>query len=106
MLRIIKSKARLIMMFSCITIVSCSSKNDHHLQIRHSFEATHDVSAKDGFDFLMTWFVPPEVLFGNQQNTVIANMGLVSRPQPNPRLEISNETRLRLEDIAVKRLEQ
>ncbi|GAA0856993.1 hypothetical protein [Aliiglaciecola litoralis] len=67
---------------------------------------THDDAAKDGFDFHMTWFVPPEVLFGNQQNTIIANIGLVSRPQQKPRLEISNETRLRLEEIAVKRLEQ
>lgn len=89
-----------------LSIVGCKSNNDNHLQLRHTFKVVQTSAVDDSFDFHMTWFVPPAVLFGNEQNSIIANMGLVSRPKQNPRLTINNETRLRLEEIAISRLEQ
>lgn len=88
----------------CLTLFlsACSSNKNKQLQIRHSFEPK---SERQMFDFEMTWFVPPAVLFGNEKNSILANMGLKTRPQVNPSLSIDNETRLRLEDIAIKRLE-
>ena len=53
----------------------------------------------------MTWFVPPSVLFGNETESIIANMGLKTRQTSRPVLNIDNETRLKLEDISITRLE-
>lgn len=53
----------------------------------------------------MTWYVPPTVLFGNETESIIANMGLKTRQSARPVLNISNETRLKLEDISITRLE-
>ncbi|TRY30839.1 hypothetical protein [Aliiglaciecola sp. M165] len=86
-------------------LIGCASNSDNQLQIRHSFEVIDSPAEKQKFDFVMTWFVPPAVLFGNEKNSILANMGLKTRPQTNPSLSIDNETRLRLEEIAIKRLE-
>jgi hypothetical protein len=98
--------AKHLIVWSVLINAGCSANSDRHLQIRHSFIATEQNEPKDGFDFSMTWYVPPSVLFGNEKNSIIANMGLMTLPQQNPTLSISNETRLRLEEIAVKRLDQ
>lgn len=53
----------------------------------------------------MTWYVPPSVLFGNETESIIANMGLKTRRSSRPVLNIDNETRLELEEISISRLE-
>lgn len=60
----------------------------------------------DRFSFHMTWFVPPSVLFGNEKNSIIANMGLKSQTQRATSLSIDNQSKLKLEDIAIARLEK
>lgn len=89
------------LVFALCLLSSCSSKNDKQLQIRHSFLPLKS----NTFFFSMTWYVPPAVLFGNETESIIANMGLKTRPQIRPALNIDNETRLRLEDISISRLE-
>lgn len=84
-----------------IFVQSCSSNNNKNLKIRHSFTSNNS----NNFFFTMTWYVPPSVLFGNETQSIIANMGLKTRPASRPKLNIDNETRLKLEDISIKRLE-
>ncbi|MBU2877843.1 MULTISPECIES: hypothetical protein [Alteromonadaceae] len=88
----------------CIYLSGCASNKDSQLHIRHVFDKQITPSSA-GFEFVMTWFLPPAELFGSQQNSVFANMGLRSRNSQVPRLSLDNETRLRLEDIAIQRLE-
>jgi len=92
-------------LIGCLSVLlclqSCSSNNDKQLQIRHSFLPLKS----NTFYFSMTWYVPPSVLFGNETNSIIANMGLKTRPETRPVLNIDNETRLKLEDISITRLE-
>ncbi|WJG10476.1 hypothetical protein [Aliiglaciecola sp. LCG003] len=85
-------------------LAGCNSSNESLLQIRHSFEA-NKTSTPQQFKILMTWFVPPSVLFGSERNSIVENMGLSTRPHVNRSLSIDNERRLKLEDIAIKRLE-
>lgn len=59
----------------------------------------------DEFTLEMTWFVPPSVLFGNEKNSILANMGLKSQTQRMTNLSLNNQTKIRLEDIAINRLE-
>ncbi len=95
-------KLKLICAFvSILSLFSCSSNNDRKLQIRHSFAPL----TTSTFNFDLTWFVPPSVLFGNEKQSIIANMGLKTSPRSEPRLNISNETRLKLEELSIKRLE-
>lgn len=97
--KIIKNSCGLV--FALCVLSSCSSNNDKQLQIRHSFLPLK----ANTFYFSMTWYVPPSVLFGNETESIIANMGLKTRRSSRPVLNIDNETRLELEEISISRLE-
>lgn len=98
------ARLTLLSLTAC-AVVGCGSNNEEFLQIRHSFVPLGQQDNLDRFEFNLTWFVPPSVLFGSEKQSLLANMGLRSTSSARPSLDIDNETRLRLEEIAIKRLE-
>lgn len=98
---------KIISIFTFSTLVlltGCVANDESQLHVRHVFDK-RITPQSNGFAFSMTWFLPPEELFGSQKNSIFANMGLKSTKHQIPRFSIDNETRLKLEDIAIKRLE-
>ncbi|MEP4889864.1 MAG: hypothetical protein ABJV04_07550 [Aliiglaciecola sp.] len=87
---------------ACLT--GCVANDDSQLQIRHVFDKqmTHDSA---GFEFVLIWYLPPSELVRRQQNSLIAKTGVASKSAQVSRFSINNETRLKLEDIAIQRLE-
>ena len=88
----------------CVFVAACQSSNSQ-LNVRHSLFPFTTQSGQQTFDYTMTWYVPPAQLFGSERGTIIANMGLPSERFRSPRLSLDNETKIKLEDVAVKSLE-
>lgn len=90
----------------CVSIAGCKTNDESQLHIRHSFVPIGDADNQRGFSFEMAWFVPPAQLFGTEKRSIIANMGLSTAPNGSPRINLDNETRLRLEDVAITKLKK
>ncbi|MFA3790716.1 hypothetical protein AB6T38_06335 [Aliiglaciecola sp. SL4] len=87
---------------ACVT--GCVANDDSQLQIRHVFDKQMTPDST-GFEFVLIWYLPPSELVRRQQNRLIANTGVTSKTTQVSRFSINNETRLKLEEIAIQRLE-
>ncbi|MDO6709204.1 hypothetical protein Q4567_00580 [Aliiglaciecola sp. 2_MG-2023] len=91
-----------IIVFVCLS--GCVSNKDTQLQIRHVFDK-QITSSQSGFEFVLVWYLPPAELVRGKQNNLYMNTRLRSTSAEASRFSLDNETRLRLEDIAIQRLE-
>ena len=83
----------------------CVSSSTNDLHLRDQLIPLVGENGQQNFDYTMTWFVPPRVLFGNERRSIIANMGLQSTAGMRAEIDLDKETRLQLEDLAVRKLE-
>lgn len=87
------------------TLQGCASKSED-LYIRHDLLPLSHHSGLQKFDYTMTWYLPPAQMFGSERKTIIANLGLSSKRTGASWIVLDNETKLKLEDVAIKGLEK
>lgn len=101
---LVNLKRILLLVMSVFEIAACSSSGGSPLNTREDFDTWQTSNDGTAFRYTLTWYVPPDQLFGNERNSFIASLGLHNSPVRRPFLSLNNEDKLRLEDYAVQLL--